>query len=438
VARAYRMRDLDTAEELTNEALDIARRAGDVDLELTAISQLGLIRVGQGRTVEGFGLIDEALAAALGGEPSTLDTVVYTCCDMLNACELASDLTRATQWCQAVDRFVDSYGCPFLYAECRIAYGSVLAATGRWVDAERELDMGLRITDESCPALHDRALTRLAGLRIRQGRLEDAELLLSHAGRTMESEGEAALATAALRLARGDAAAASRVLAHRLQSLAEHRCDLCGALDVLVEAFIAAGDVDAASAAAVRLEATASATDSLHLAALSHRALGRVAAASDDHVRAAMELELAMRCWSQLDMPFELARTRFDLASVLAVHEPDASVDHGRRALRAFDELGASVDADRVAAHLRELGVVARIGPKHVGRLTAREQDVLRLLGAGLSNPEIAARLHVSRKTASHHVSSILSKLHLRNRAEAAVYAASTGAAVVGRAGRVD
>ena len=51
---------------------------------------------------------------------------------------------------------------------------------------------------------------------------------------------------------------------------------------------------------------------------------------------------------------------------------------------------------------------------------------MLRLLAAGLSNPEIADRLHVSRKTASHHVSSILTKLNLRNRAEAAAHAVAT------------
>ena len=99
----------------------------------------------------------------------------------------------------------------------------------------------------------------------------------------------------------------------------------------------------------------------------------------------------------------------------------------------AFERLGAARDADRVAAFLRVLGVAARTGPKGVGALTAREQEVLRLLGLGLSNPEIAARLHVSRKTASHHVSRILTKLNLRNRAEAAAFAA--GAMAGDRAG---
>ena len=93
-------------------------------------------------------------------------------------------------------------------------------------------------------------------------------------------------------------------------------------------------------------------------------------------------------------------------------------------------KLGAGLNADRTARLLRSLGVASLVAKK-LGLLSDREQQVLRLLGAGLSNPEIAGRLYISRKTASHHVSSVLTKLNLRNRAEAAAYAA--GAFRLGR-----
>ncbi len=433
VARAYRMADLDAAEELTVRAVDLARQTGDADLELVALSQLGLIRVGQGRTGAGFALIDEAMAAALAGERSTLDTVVYVCCDLLNACELASDVERAAQWCKVADDFVEKYGCPFLYAECRIYYGSILAAKGQWDDAERELGAGLRITDGACPGLHAKALVRLAALRVRQGRLEEAEQHLSQLGSGVGAEAEETLSLAALLLARGDAPAASRNLEQRLDRLAEHRTHLVAALDLLVDAYVASDDRDAATAAAQRLVDVAGSADSDRLDAVVAGAQGRVSIAWGDPEAAIAHLEAALRLWSHLECPFEVARTRFELGRVLAPIRPDVAVDHARRALATFEALGASLDADRVAAFLRSLGVTARQGPKGVGTLTMREQEVLRLLGMGLSNPEIAARLHVSRKTASHHVSNVLAKLNLRNRAEAAAYAVGVlGVGVLG------
>jgi tetratricopeptide (TPR) repeat protein len=252
VARAYRMTDLDEVEELTVWAVQIARAARDVDLELVALAQLGLIRVGKGQTDGGFALIDEAMAAALAGERPTLDTVVFTCCDMLSACELVSDIERAAQWCKVADDFVARYGCPFLYAECRIYYGSVLAAKGRWDDAERELNTGVRITAGACPGLHSRALARLAALRLRQGRLEEAEGLLAGMGGGIEAEAEASVLAAAVWLARGDALAAARRLEQRLRHLQDHRSHLGGALDVLVDAYLGAGRLDAAGGAAER------------------------------------------------------------------------------------------------------------------------------------------------------------------------------------------
>ena len=173
----------------------------------------------------GFAMIDEAMAAALGGERSSLDTVVYTCCDMLNACEVATDLERAAQWCEVADAFIEQYGCPFLYAECRTLYGGVLVASGRWADADRELAAALHITADTCPALHGKALTRLAGLRIRQGRLEEAHELLLELDERVDADAEAALTRAALLLARGDAAGVSRVLAARAEDLSRSRDD---------------------------------------------------------------------------------------------------------------------------------------------------------------------------------------------------------------------
>lgn len=422
VARAYRMADLEVAENLTVRAVEVARSASDLDLELVASSQLGLIRVGRGRTDSGFGLIDEAMAAALAGEGSTLDTVVYVCCDMLSACELVADMDRAAQWCATADTFVNTYGCPFLYAECRIYYGSVLATTGRWTDAERELTTGLRITEGASPGLHTRAVLRLSGLRVRQGRLEEADRLLS--GVDGGDEAEWALWSATLALAREDAPLASRLLEHPLRRLGEHRWHLASALELLVDARLASGDLDGAAAAAGRLAGLVTTPPVGRPAALAAGALGRVAmAGGGDHGSAVGQLEAAVELWSDLDQPYELARARFDLARALEDPQPELAADHARRALGTLDRIGAAGDADRVAAFLRGLGITPRTGVRGTGTLTARERDVLRLLGEGLSNPEIGQRLRVTSKTASHHVSAILVKLGLRNRAEAAVHA---------------
>ena len=234
-------------------------------------------------------------------------------------------------------RLRDRYGCPFLYAECRIYYGSVLAAKGRWDDAERELNTGVRITDGACPGLHSRALARLAALRLRQGRLEEAEGLLAGMGGDIEAEAEASVLAAAVSLARGDASAAARRLEQRLRHLQDHRLHLGGALDLLVDAYLEAGRLDAAAGAAARLAATAAAASSRQLAALAACARGRVALARGDGAAVA-DLEAALKLWSSLELPLEVARTRFELARALAASEPDAAIEHARLALAGFEE----------------------------------------------------------------------------------------------------
>ena len=66
---------------------------------------------------------------------------------------------------------------------------------------------------------------------------------------------------------------------------------------------------------------------------------------------------------------------------------------------------------------------------EQVSNLSSREVEVLRLLAAGKSNPEIAKELFITRNSVQNHVSSILIKTNLANRTEAAVYARDHGLA---------
>lgn len=88
---------------------------------------------------------------------------------------------------------------------------------------------------------------------------------------------------------------------------------------------------------------------------------------------------------------------------------------------------GGSVLDPAVATRL--LSEVSHPGQGDAGldQLTAREREVLALLGEGLSNKDLAARLFVAEKTVKTHVSAVLSKLHLADRTQAALFAVRHG-----------
>jgi len=417
--RAYVTVEPADAVKLYAEVLDAARAVNDIDLELTALSGLGEKLVMSGDVRAGLTLIDEAMAGALGGECSRLDTVVFTSCDMLVACDLAHDLERATRWCQVADRFIDEYGCPFLHARCRTIYGGLLVATGHWPEGERALLAAIELSEGAGVHVAADAFARMADLRLRQGRIEEASSLL----RGYENQARAHLAAAALRLARGDAAGAVTLLQRKLAGSAEGHVGSAPVLALLVRASLARADVDAAREAASRLALLASVHSSPFSDALAAAAEADVLAAAGERDRSGERLEAALRLFTTLDMPHEAARARLDLAGLLAPRQPDAALAEAEAALTAFDRIGAAIDADEAAALLRSLGVSPRTGRRGAGNLTARgERQVLQLIGLGLSNPEIAARLHISRKTAAHHVSRVLTKLGVRNRTEAAAH----------------
>ncbi len=131
----------------------------------------------------------------------------------------------------------------------------------------------------------------------------------------------------------------------------------------------------------------------------------------------------AAQAWKQLNCPYEAARA-------LADGDDEATL---KQALREFERLGAAPMVAVATRRLRELGArgIPR-GPRpatlaNLAGLTPREVEVLHLLAEGLRNAEIAERLFLSPKTVGHHVSSVLAKLDVHSRAEAAREAVRLG-----------
>lgn len=106
----------------------------------------------------------------------------------------------------------------------------------------------------------------------------------------------------------------------------------------------------------------------------------------------------------------------------------DLSADELMHAIRAAHQ-GEMPLAPAVARKLVEGIVAPHTQPELPGQLTEREREVLALLGRGMSNKEIAANLSISEKTAKFHVSSILGKLGLADRTQAALFASKHGLA---------
>jgi DNA-binding NarL/FixJ family response regulator len=190
----------------------------------------------------------------------------------------------------------------------------------------------------------------------------------------------------------------------------------------LVEARLASGDLEGARAASDDLRALARTSGRDRAEALAALAAGRVAAASGDP-SAPESLQRALNLFAALPQPLDAARVRLELARAVAPSSPPIAIDLARRARSDLEALGAGREADDAAALMRALGAKGRAGPRDYGKLSKRELEVLRLVGEGLTNAEIAERLFISPKTAEHHVGRIYSKLLLRTRTELAAYA---------------
>jgi DNA-binding CsgD family transcriptional regulator len=420
LARSEQTRDREQSARLASDALDIALRAGDTDLELRALAQLGFAEVALGDIEQGLARLDEAMAAVTSGEPRSLETFADVCCTLMLACERAGDAERPQQWSKVLDEFVRRYDHVTLLAFCRTCCADVFAANGRVDAAEEELVAAVReLTEAGQRSRCVPPAARLAEIRVLQGRFDEAEQLLVG----FENHPDAIRAAVAMRLARGEVRTAEALLVHRLDEIGPTNLLAAPLLEQLVQARLVDGRVAEARQAADALGAIAGPAGRERVEAAAALARGRVASAVGD-ADAVNILQQAVNGFARLGLRLEVAQGRLELARALAPQSPPAAIETARHARNELEALGASREADAAAALMRSLGARGRAGPRSLGSLSRRETEVLRLLGEGLSNREIAVRLFISPKTAEHHVSRIYAKLGLKSRAEAAAYAA--------------
>jgi DNA-binding CsgD family transcriptional regulator len=130
----------------------------------------------------------------------------------------------------------------------------------------------------------------------------------------------------------------------------------------------------------------------------------------------------AAEAWAALGLPYE---------SALALSSGDT--DEQREAIRQLETIGARGAANRLRERMREDGVRGiPLGPRattksNAAGLTERELEVLAFLADGLSNPQIAERLHRSVRTIEHHVAAVIEKLGAGTRQAAVARARSRG-----------
>jgi DNA-binding NarL/FixJ family response regulator len=128
-----------------------------------------------------------------------------------------------------------------------------------------------------------------------------------------------------------------------------------------------------------------------------------------------------------------MAIIQLEIAELLASefpHQRTEALAHLDRAIPAFEEMkmhSYRERALRLGARVGRVEITPSASMTASDALTRREREVATLLGAGMTNREIADALTISESTAEVHVKRILAKLGLRSRAQAAVWAAEHG-----------
>ena len=232
-------RDPEAARDGAVEALELARRMGDADVEVVALAMLGSTMIASGAVEEGLERLAECVSLAVAEEFDEAASPGWAYCHTVAACAEVGDFGRAEQWCDVLHSWCSTWRARQFFGICRTAYGEVLAARGDWQAAEEELRSAMDDLEETRPALAGPAAVRLGHLRLRQGKDDEARALFEGALPLPQ----ALIAIGELDLAGGDATAATEAAERVLRNLPGGGVlNRFPALELLARAHAAGGD----------------------------------------------------------------------------------------------------------------------------------------------------------------------------------------------------
>jgi DNA-binding winged helix-turn-helix (wHTH) protein len=337
--------DPEQALSLAGEAACIGRDLHVADLELAALAIQGVAKLCAGKIEAGIQLLDEVTAALVAGEMSEMPIIAMTACNLISGCERIRDYDRAAEWCRNFKEVCQRVENRSLFAICRTQYAEVLMWHGSWQEAEAELETAYDEIKRFRPGVTAMALIRLAKLRVRQGRLDEAQQLLTH----VEHHPLAQLVLAELALERHDPHTAVETGERFLRRIpTENLIEQANCLEVMIRAYAALGQREPAMMMLGDLAAVAEVVKTKPLEASLSFSNGLLAVLDNACDLARRYFEDAVDVYLQCGAIFETSLARIELArTLLSLNRPDAAVLSAQRARDDLEKIGAALLAGR-------------------------------------------------------------------------------------------
>jgi tetratricopeptide (TPR) repeat protein len=339
-------RDDDKAWTFAQRALDIGRRMHARDLQTLALQDCGRILVSRGSVAEGMAAIDEAMAAATSGQlgPRTTGRIF---CNMMSTCQKLADYRRAAEWNEAARNWCEPHAESGFPGICRVHRAELLRLRGSWSEAEVEARRASSELQDFLSDVTAEAYYELGQIRLHMGDFDTADNLFRQAH---ELGRDPLPGLALLRLAQGRTESARALLDRALSDPLLAPLDRAKLLPAQAEAAFAAGATTASRAAADELSSIAGAYGSPTLAAHAAFACGLAELGEGTPAKAAATLRRAWRLAKECDLPYEAARSRFQLGRAYRAcgNRDDAELEL-HAAATSFERLGAAADARNTA-----------------------------------------------------------------------------------------